>query len=110
MLNLSARNDRCFGLGRSLGPSAVDVFAFVTPVLGDPLRADRAQLIVVGPCAAHDPRQGGGDDDSDTATHDQYRCEHGAVSIWRTREDFKLWKRAAERPPVRLGESSNECA
>jgi hypothetical protein len=56
--------------------SAVDVFAFVTPVLGDPLRADRAQVIIVDPCAAHDPRQG--DDHGDTATSDQYRCEHGA--------------------------------
>jgi hypothetical protein len=71
------------GQGRSLEQSAVDVFAFVTPVLGDPLRADRAESIVVGPCAAHDPRQGGGggDDEGDAASSDQYRCEHGAVSI-----------------------------
>ena len=70
-----------FAQGRSLEQSAVDVFAFVTPVLGDPLRADRAESIVVGPCAAHDPRQSDGDDDGDAATSDQYRCEHGAVSI-----------------------------
>ena len=55
------------------------------------MRADRPELIVVDSHAAHDPRQGSYDDDgSDTASSDQYRCEHGAVSIWRTREDFKL--------------------
>jgi hypothetical protein len=68
-----------------------NMVTFVTPVLCDPLRADRTELIIVDPHAAHDPRYGSNDyDGSDTGTSDQYRCEHGAVSIWRTREDFKL--------------------
>jgi len=68
-----------------------DLVAFVTPMLRDPLRADRTELIIVDPHAAHDPRQGSDDDDgSDTATSDQYRCEHRAASIWRMHEDFKL--------------------
>jgi len=65
--------------------------AFVTSMLCDPLRAERTELIIVDPHAAHDPRHSSNDDDdSDTATSDQYRCEHGAASIWRMHEDFKL--------------------
>jgi hypothetical protein len=65
--------------------------AFVTSMLRDPLRADRTELIVVDSHAAHDPRRCNNNDyGSDTGTSDQYRCEHGAPSLWRMREDFKL--------------------
>ena len=59
-----------------------DLVAFVTPMLRDPLRADRTELIVVDSPAADDPRQGSNDDDgSDTTASDEHRCEHGAASI-----------------------------
>jgi len=70
--------------------SAADMIAFVTPMLGNPLGADRAEVIVGDSYAAHDPRETGSDDDSgDTAAGEEDRCEHGAVSIWGTREFFK---------------------
>ena len=60
-------------------------------MLGDPLRADCTELIVVHPCATDNPRHcGNNDGGGDTTASDQDKCEHGAESIWRTREDFNL--------------------